>query len=240
LLPRGSLCRITGMTVLDDFGQRTRVVATAVGDKERAHRPWRWFELSGDPGPENQETPLLFLPPVVNGVQESRPLETVEFRRDELTNLAWAIEQRVESSAGRAVDREAGRAIANEGAQPRAQGAWRYRLATNVPDNWVPLVPVRIKGERPQVVLRRGTIAANGSPDANQAKGRILEPEHVFLLREEVIPSGGVRVTRRYQLARGADGSVNLWVGRYAGPSSGPMRRTPLKFDGLSGWKAPA
>jgi hypothetical protein len=239
MLPAGSLARVTRISVLDDFGQRTEVPSTAVRDKGRVHRPWRWFELSGDPGPGEDQAPLLFLPPVVHAVEESRPLETVEIRRDELANLAWAIEQRVESAAGRAVDREAGRSIANEGAEPRAQDAWRYRLATDIPDHWVPLVPVRIKGERPQVVLRRGTIAADADSETGRAKGRILDPEHVFLLREEVVPSGGVRVTRRFQLARGANGSVHLWVGRQARPSGGPMRRTPLKFDVLSGWKAP-
>jgi len=101
-----------------------------------------------------------------------------------------------------------------------------------VPDNWVPLVPVRIRGDQPDVVLRRGGLAATqDAADANQAKGRILEPERPFLLCEEELPTGGLRVTRRYQLARSSDGGVHLWVGRRKQPSGGPIKRTPLRFD---------
>ena len=96
------------LRVLDDFGLRTDIHATAARDGAAASRPWRFFELSGDPGPEREEAPLLFLPPVIATVEQSRPLESVEFRRDEMANMAWAIERRVESEAGRPVDREAG------------------------------------------------------------------------------------------------------------------------------------
>jgi hypothetical protein len=51
------------------------------------------------------------------------------------------------------------------------------------------------------------------------------------MLYEEELPAGGLRVTRRYQLARSADGGVHLWTGRRKHPSGGPMKRTPLHFD---------
>ena len=140
----------------------------------------------------------------------------------------------MESQAGRAVDREAGRSSTAEDTHEVVGDDWQYRLSTDVPDHWVPLVPVRINGTTPQVVLRRGRIATQG--EAQPAKGRILEPEHPFVMREEEIPVGGVKVTRRYQAARGADGKVNVWVGRHKAPSGGPMRRTPLRFDALAGW----
>jgi hypothetical protein len=61
----------------------------------------------------------------------------------------------------------------------------------------------------------------------------LLGGQAAFLLQEEEIPSGGIRVTRRYQMARDHDGALHVWVGRKKGPSSGPMRRTPLEFDRL-------
>ena len=234
-LPSGSLAHVRTLRVLDDFGLWTEIHATAVRDgATTADRPWKFFELDGDPGPARAEAPLLFLPPVVCGVEQSRPLESVEFRRDEMANIAWAIERRVESQAGRPVDREAGGSIpAASSHQPESED-WQYRLSTDVPDHWVPLVPVRITGTSPQVVLRRGRIATDG--DGQPAKGRILEPENRFVMREEEIPVGGIAVSRRYQAARGADGKVNVWVGRHKAPSGGPMRRTPLRFDSLVGW----
>ena len=233
-LPSGSLAHVRTLRVLDDFGLWTDIHATAARDGATTGRPWRFFELTGDPGPERTEAPLLFLPPVIGTVEQSRPLESVEFRRDEMANMAWAIERRVESQAGRPVDREAGRSNTAADAHEVLGDDWQYRLSTDVPDHWVPLVPVRINGTTPQVVLRRGRIATEG--EAQPAKGRILEPEHPFVMREEEIPVGGVKVTRRYQAARGADGKVNLWVGRHKAPSGGPMRRTPLRFDELAGW----
>lgn len=229
----GTLARMVSVRVRDDFGGSTTVPAAAVVDDLAAARPWRWFELHGDPSVDRGEAPLLFLPPVVSTVEQGRPLEAVEFRRDEMANMAWAIERRVESNAERAVDREAGPRPAP--LAPPADGAWRYRLATDVPDHWVPLVPVRITAARPEIVLRRGRVAASDKgASANVAKGRILEPERPFVLCEEELPSGGLRVTRAYQLARSADGGVHLWTGRRKQPSGGPMARTPLRFDELT------
>ena len=175
----------------------------------------------------------MFLPPVIPTVEQSRPLESVEFRRDEMANMAWAIERRVESQAGRPVDREAGTSTTLGDRHEVTGDDWRYRLSTDVPDHWVPLVPVRINGTTP-----KSCSVAGGSPPrakAHPAKGRILEPEHPFVMREEEIPVGGIQVNRRYQAARGADGKVNVWVGRHKAPSGGPMRRTPLRFDRLTG-----
>jgi hypothetical protein len=231
-LPSGSLARVTSLRVLDDFGSWTPIPAAAARDAATgpAGRPWRFFELAGDPGPDRGDAPLLFLPPVVSDAEQGRPLEQVEFRRDEMANLAWAVERRVESEAGRVVDRDAGRNDAVL-AEPPTDDAWRYRLSTDVPDHWVPLVPVRITTDPPQIALRRGRLALE--PDEHQARGRILEPERPFVLHEEEIPAGGLRVSRRFQLARGVDGGVHLWVGRRKAPSGGPVRRTPLRFDSL-------
>src|SRR5262249_50973765 len=153
-------------------------------------RRWRWFELSGDDGPGRGDAPLLFLPPVIHTAEQGRPLERVEFRRDELANLAWATEQTVESDAGRPVDRQAPRVTPSPSSAPADQ--WRFRLSTDVPDSWMPLVPVRIERDRPQVALRRGRLAAEG--DGHSPKGCILEPGRSFVVHEEEIPTGGVRV----------------------------------------------
>jgi hypothetical protein len=235
-LQAGTVSRVERLTVVDDYGGITPLRATAVNDAAAAPgaRVWRFFELSGDGGPDGGRSPLLFLPPVVHAVEQSRAVEEVEFRRDEMANIGWAIERRVESSAGHAVDRQAPREPSTAPAPRPTDGAWRYQLATDVPDNWVPLVPVRIESSQPQIALRRGRLSAE--PAEHQARGRILEPEHAFVVHEEEIPAGGLRVERRWQLARGADGQVRLWVGRRKAPGGGPLPRTPLRFDNLTGW----
>jgi hypothetical protein len=238
-LAAGSLAQVGEVRVLDDFGTTTVVRAAAVLDRQaRKDRPWRWFEQAGDSSVERGLAPLVYLPPVVPTFEQGRPLEAVEVRRDEMANLAWAIERTVESKAGRSIDRDAGPRPAPL-AVPE-DGAWRYQMATDVPDHWVPLVPCRIDGQRPVVVLRRGRLAASttAASTANRGLGCILEPDRPFLLREEEVPAGGVRVTRRFQLARSADGGVHLWVGRQKRPSGGPMQRSPYQTDVLTGYES--
>jgi hypothetical protein len=233
-LPAGSVARVQQLSVLDNYGDWTPIRSTAEADVSPDRpRVWRYFELSGDQSPRDGRAPLLFLPPVVHAVEQGRPLEHVDFRRDEMANLVWAIERLVESQAGRPVDRHAPRTPRD--ATPvddRADELWRHQLATDVPDNWVPLVPVRINGAHAQIALRRGRLAGTGT----RAKGCILEPEHAFVMHEEEVPSAGIQVQRRWQLGRGADGAVRLWVGRRKSPGGGAIRRTPLEFDTLTGW----
>ena len=238
-LPVGCVARTAGVWVLDNFEQRPHQIrSTAVEDIHAASqglrpndRPWRFFELAGDPGPaEGGGSPLLFLPPVVDTIETSRPLEAVEFRRDEMSNLAWGIERRVESAWGRAVDRDA--TIVRR--DPPVQGVWDFTLLTSVPPSWVPLVPVqRPAGEWPQMVLQRGVMAVENKADATDSRSVVLSARTPFILQEEEVPAGGVRVSRRWQMARDHEGGIVVWVGRLKRPASGPMRRSPLVFDEL-------
>ena len=48
---------------------------------------------------------LFFLPPSLLKSLESRPIEEVLFLRDEMANLAWAVERLIESPAERPLNR---------------------------------------------------------------------------------------------------------------------------------------
>ena len=100
-VPAATLTTVTSLRVLDDFGRRTVVPAAAVVDGGGDDRAFRFFELTGDPGPAAGQPPALFLPPSLETADAARPLEDVRFMRDEVGNLAWAVEHRVESPAGR-------------------------------------------------------------------------------------------------------------------------------------------
>lgn len=237
-LPVGVLARVRSVHVLDGFEGRWEIPSTAVADTIAgrngigpADRPWRYFELAGDPGPDapDPRPPLLLLPPVLDTLEPSGPIEALEFRRDEMANLAWAIERRVESAWGRAVDRDS--TIA-ERPEPVA-GTWDFTLATSIPPSWVPLVPVQRPGQWPEIVLQRGRLATDGPVESADVQSVVLGATSPFLLCEEEIPDGGRRVTRRYQYARDHAGGTHLWMSRRVTPASGPMRRTPLRFDDL-------
>jgi hypothetical protein len=54
-----------------------------------------------------RDEPGLFVPPTLSDAVTGDPVEEVTFGRDEMANLAFGIEQTVESQTGRAVDRTA-------------------------------------------------------------------------------------------------------------------------------------
>jgi hypothetical protein len=233
-LPSGVLARVDTLTVHDTFGETHRIRSCA--EIDGPERVWRWFELTGDPSADAGDLrartcPWLFLPPVLSGVTESQPLEEVVFLRDEGANLGWAAELRIESQAGRAIDRAALARAARQRPPAPAAGAWLYRLTTPVLDYQIPLVPVRLPGGG--LSLQRGRVATgveSGEVVTRGALGRILEPDTALLVDDGEVPATGMRVTRTWQTARTADGGVVCWVGRRKTPA--PPRGAPgLVFD---------
>jgi hypothetical protein len=226
-IPLGTLTQITQVTVRDDFGRTTAIPAAAVVDGGDDGRAFKFFELSGDHNPASSRAPLLFLPPTVETTDAGRPLEDVRFLRDEMANVAWAIEHRIESAAGRPVDLAARRAPPPP-ARASHDDAWRLLLSTSVPSNWVPLVPVRVVGGSTSgatdatIMLQRGRMPVVGDPSATRgALGEILVPDRRLLVHEEEIPLAGIRVVRRFQSARDQNGRLHTWVGRRKGPGRG-------------------
>ena len=179
-------------------------VSACLCARERAHEP---------------SVESVFLPPALLRSLESRPIEEVVFLRDELANLAWAVERLIESPTDRPLNRfeayleqQRRRELETEGEISSAPKALRYRLSTGIPDYWIPLMPVRVgQGLR----LQRGDVLKmDGSRGIVQALGRILESNQDLSLFEEEVPREGIRVKRSFQLTRWIDGSYHLWVGR--------------------------
>jgi hypothetical protein len=92
--PVGTCTRIPDLTVTDSFG--VTETASAAMDED-----WQLF-MHDLPG---REEPGLFLPPTLSDSVTGEPVEKVVFARDEMANLAFAIERTIESPTGRAVDR---------------------------------------------------------------------------------------------------------------------------------------
>jgi len=245
-LPAGSIARVTGITVRNTFDESFGVRSTAELDEaaRTPGRPWAFFELSGDPSAARREAPWLLLAPALATSQHGPPLESVSFVRDEEANLSWAIEERLETATGKSVRRRLMSGLSAEpspAAEPSSDDdAWRYRLQSPVPPYWIPLVPERPDPESAQVRLRRARMLAwEELPDPGVAgpKGRLLAPDRPFWLHEEEIPQTGAQVTRRWQLARGADGRPHLWMARRTRPGRGE-RGSGLEYDSMEGVEA--
>ena len=233
----GSLYRTRSLVITDTFGVRTLIKSSS--ELGAPHSAWRMFQLSHLRGSGITEpaSNLFLLPPSLLKSLESRPIEEVLFLRDEMANLAWGVERLVESACERSLNRfeaylEAKRRREQESPPQTAtmSETLRYRLTTEIPDYWVPLLPVRTElGLR----LQRGAVLkTDGSRETVHALGRILESGHELSLFEEEVPREGVCVTRSYQFNRWIDGSSHIWVGRRKGVGRGEGS-SGLRFDSL-------
>ena len=220
-VPVGSLVRVLSLEVRDTFGQTTRVGPTSA--LEGPLGGWRMFGLSSNGGdaPASAADALLLPPVLASGLQGAN-LEEVLLLRDELANLAWAVERAVEGENGRAVDRTQGGSAPSEDAagRPPAAETFRYRLRSQVPEHWHPLLPRRLRPDDPSMTLELGAMSRtlpDGTVQPIPPLGQLLRPPAPggdVILREEEVPREGARVTRAYQLARWHDGSTFLWLGR--------------------------
>ena len=213
----GSLYRCRSLVIEDTFGVRTLIKPSS--ELGKPNSTWRMFQQSHTRGSGLKEpaSNLFFLTPSLLKGLESRPIEEVLFLRDEMANMAWGVERIIESATEQPLNRfEQQLELAPSASEQSDANKLIYKLVTKVPDNWVPLLPVKSsEGLR----LRRGKVLkVDGPPGFVEAQGRILNPDGTsdqsLRIFEEEIPREGVRVTRSYQYTRWFDGSTHLWIGR--------------------------
>jgi hypothetical protein len=218
----GAVYRTRSLVITDTFGVRTLIKSSS--ELGEPHSSWRMFQhaYARESGITKPASNLFFLPTSLLHSIESRPVEEVLLLRDEMANLAWAVERVIESPAERPLSRfetylekeRRNKPGAADTAAVSAAGPLRYRLSTEIPDYWIPLMPARAgEGLR----LKRGAVLrTDGSPEPVSAKGRILtpDPSRELEMYEEEVPREGVRIIRNYQYTRWIDGSTHLWIGR--------------------------
>ena len=245
-LPVGSLTQVDSLVVTDTFG--VQMSLRPLGDRSLPDPHWSMYQLaylqSSDDSLRGIVRNLFVLPPALGRSLQSPPVEDVLLMRDELANVAWAIERTIESPLEQPLNRgdPALPSSATAAPTPDMSGAPvsslpLYRLASTVPLNWIPLLPVQIEAEQNTVSvrLRRGTLLRpDGSRQPNFAAGALLNAADPLLVHNEEVPREGVRLTRHYQMARWSDGSTFTWlanrkqVGRGEGSSG-------LRFDTVEG-----
>jgi hypothetical protein len=143
-LPVGALYDLSGFVVRDTFGVASTVNASDHARLPPPAAPWRMFELATRGAVAAEVGDTLCLPDTLGSTLEGAPLEELLLVRDEMANLAWGIERRVQGTSGEPLDRklEADH-LAFRQRLPEAPDdpLLVYRLATHVPAHWIPLVP---------------------------------------------------------------------------------------------------
>lgn len=161
-LPTNAIYHVTELKVIDSFGDQIIIEPAKNSDNSE----WTLFELSTSSSNDLRLTDTLFLPATVDTL-EGLPVEILELARDEMANLVWGIEKRVQGTSGDGMDRKFEAQRLSYRQEFKLDAAMNptpqllYRLATEVPTNWLPLLPVTVPGATPahfQTQLQRGSV----------------------------------------------------------------------------------
>jgi hypothetical protein len=230
-LPVGTMASVQGVAVTTVFDERLWV--TPVQDQTPAEdwNRWTMFTLSdadgGDPVPE------LLLLATAPKVQEGEPLEDVSLVRDEMANMVWAVEHQVPLPTGwrrsgpeaafeyrahlhRLADAAGGPTIA----PPPPAAPVRYKVMNDVPEQWIPFIPVHVDNSTRETQLQRAAMPRfldGGPPVPEKVRPRTPLLRHnlprAYFVHEEEVPRAGASVSQCYQRTRRSDGGVVVWYG---------------------------
>lgn len=230
-VPVASVVTIRSLVVTDTFGFRTLV--RAAGARPGDGQDWSMFRHtatgSAATGLRGRSDHLLIAPAIADRL-ESEPVEEVRMFRDEMANIAWAVEATVEGTIGHPVRRQEAGEAATSSTLGDAGDLPHYRLTTTVPEHWFPLLPQ--EPTRGAYRLRRGGVPRrrDGQTVVPAPLGQLLQPDQDLLIHEEEVPREGLHVSRMWQRARWSDGSTHVWIGRRKQPGRGEGS-SELVFD---------
>ncbi len=229
-LPVGSLTLLDEVVVSDTFGRNLLLTHAGEGEPQ-----WNLFSLDTVPGaaaPHPAQN-ALFLPPSAAYVMQSSPVERVLFLRDEMADLAWAVETCFEDTLERVVDRRSLWIVPGK-PSPGTRDLPAYRVETVVPDYWIPFAPEQLPDQKSiRLRLVPLEIDKGGTPQIVEPKGRLLsakDSDGRLWLFDEEIPREGTLVERIYRYARWQDGRTTLWTARRRQTGSGEGS-SGLRFD---------
>jgi hypothetical protein len=230
-LPAGTLTLLDSVVVSDVFGRTFLLERAGVGEPQ-----WNLFSLDTKNNATHPAQDALFLPPTSGAVTESNSVESVLFLRDEVADLAWAVEGLVQDALERIVNRRAlwqgsRTAPAGTSAEPL------YQVETIVPDYWIPLAPEQLPDQQSlHLRLVPMEIDTGGVPSLVEPQGRILAPDssgNALWLFDEEVPREGTQVDRIYRYMRWLSGRSVVWTARSRETGSGE-RSSGLRFDFLN------
>jgi hypothetical protein len=218
----GSVTTITGLTVTTTFGETVTVPPAWAADQAGGRSILRLFESAAAQG-SGRPAGLAVLPGAVAPLG-GEPVEEVILTRDQMANVAWAIERTVAGLDGRAAERaEALYRIAAAAADTAPPQGPHYQLVSQVPANWMPMLPSATDAAgRARPVLRL----------SGQPQGELLATGAEVVSHR--LSRAGIRLARRVQRVRATDGRVVVWMSRRSGPGRGESS-SGLRFDAVVG-----
>ena len=255
-LPTGSVTDIKGLMITNVFGERTWIEPAGKGHDEDWQR-WSMYNMNivgNDVVPADMSLMLL---PAIPKYLQGKPTEEFYLFRDEVANMVWGVETIVPLITGKSMSgREAALDVVNYHRQfyedtvdnvneTENQTTIQYKLMNDVPENWIPFIPVR-KHDDPNhrsIQLQRGAMPRFNKLEDGTKTHIKIEPRtsllrtgldqtipEPYFIHEEEVPRSGIKVELAYQRTRGINGKVFTWMGikKQTGRGEG---HSGLKFD---------
>lgn len=256
----GTVCTVERLQVTDVFGRCYALEPAGAGQRFEETDPrvrldndanrWRLFAQTDPAHTGPAVAPQLYLPATVQAPLVSQPVEQVSFRREEATNLVWAVESVIPDgfaggldgakAAAQVVETLRGLAPSASTSTPATSPAYHYQLMNSVPENWLPFVPV-LAAQTGQPTLEQGVferqvpglpLPSSETLVAPRTALLQLHPTASYRLNEHEVPPAGVRIEGQNYRARWYGGRTLLWFGRQRGPAQ-PGGSSGLVFDQL-------
>lgn len=178
----------------------------------------------------------LLFPPTVVRCEESAPVEEVQFLRDEMANMLWGVETKINDGCGGSMDgqtlseavfREVDKQRKEDKNAKEVDAKYSLLIQNRVPLNWIPFIPEQLENGQ-DIVFRRGKMpiyyktsddtGCNGyksvRPSTNllavERNGKKVKP---FYINEEEVGGYGVKVIKTAQRTRWFMGESFNWIG---------------------------
>ena len=232
LTPIGTLNRLAALGVTDTFGAQTLIPPTGDLDPPAGSgKAWQMFTLAGDA--TRRDT--LLLAPTLGRVMDGPLLEDVLFFRDDMAAMAWAVERSLAGPLDNSVSGYESQLTApGPGTSLPAGAQVNYLVGTTVPKTWIPMLPYTATDQ--SLMLRRGGMfdpTSTAKPPLVPARGVLLTPGQMFVVRDQAIARAGVQASRYVRRARWTDGSAICWMARRVRVGKG-QGISGLAFDVLA------
>ena len=244
-LPVGSLVEARSLVVTDTFGVADAASGRPAIPRSASRDGWSMFSLSMpvEPGDADRRRDHQ---PVLPAADARRAAGRPGARGGHAAcATSWPTSAGRSSAGWRARSRSGSRPRKDvvdlaPPRRPRPRDVPLYRLATPVPEHWVPLLPgARLgRGQRRGAARPRRRArprrASRTSCRRRPASSTSATRRGGCSIREEEVPREGVVVRRSYQAARWHDGRLFVWAGNRASVGKGEAS-SGLAFDALDG-----
>jgi len=217
----GMVVTLQGVRVKDSFDQWSDLnTPPGAGDPPDPAfaQPWSLFRTHG------LDRSALVVWPTTISTLRGPLLDDIALGVDEDANLLWAVELRAE---GLNLAPDAASLAARVETTPTGSRQFRYLPSTTLPPHWHPY-RIEARGGPPQRLFVQGLVAdLRVEPPQIRAgpTSQLLGAGAGHELAAHAVPNSGLRLERRWALARRTTGEPALWVQR---------RRVPLFGDPVS------